>query len=169
MHYYDEYKSNIVVETLTSTGKIGYVTYIEEAYPVAVLPQQLSYGDDGYLRLTVDFSYKRWRNQDEVDAGNKMNKGHNIQQHVTPTTGPSFEGEWRAPDQLNSQNDSAANWSNLSRDPWNIFGLGNPEVNQTTPGQNTVSTPEIVVTGDVVNPNESISPPGSVLDDREKL
>lgn len=34
---------------------------LEEAYPVAIQPQELSFADDGYLRLTVEFAYARYK------------------------------------------------------------------------------------------------------------
>lgn len=83
MEYYNDYVGSITIKKLMNSGllasttagsfppslnnpivEIGNVmaTYIlEEAYPVSIQAQELSYASDDYLRLTVEFSYRTWR------------------------------------------------------------------------------------------------------------
>lgn len=105
MHYYDNYKATITVELFSSTGgRPKYTVYVEEAYPISVLPQQLSYGDENnYLKLTVDFAYRRWRNDAEIESANRMiqengGRGHKFNPRITGgNSSNQFTGEYRAP------------------------------------------------------------------------
>ena len=69
MEYYNDYVGQIIIQKIandSSTPSIQKIankisTYtIEEAYPVSIQPQELSYDSDGYLKLSVEFAYARW-------------------------------------------------------------------------------------------------------------
>lgn len=74
-NYYDNYVSDIHIVKLrpdgpSPTGIPTYVVSIEEAYPVAVQAQELSYDAESYMKLSVTFAYRRWRNlSDRVLGG----------------------------------------------------------------------------------------------------
>lgn len=65
-NYYDDYVSDIQIMKLrpdgTSNGLPTYLMTIEEAYPIAIQTQELSYSSDSYMKLSVQFAYRRWRN-----------------------------------------------------------------------------------------------------------
>lgn len=107
MHYYDDYKANMSIATFNDTYENTYTIQIEEAYPISVNVQPLSYGDtDSYLKLTVDFAYKKWRNAQEVLEGDALNQGHSFPSHITPATSSvTVSDGWKAPDQLSNQRD----------------------------------------------------------------
>lgn len=118
MHYYDDYKSNIQIETFNDDGTTSYTMLIEEAYPISINMQPLGYGEsDSYLKLTIDFAYKKWRNNREIAEGDSMNQGYQFQPHIQPVADSKvLSGEWKAPDTLTSQQDGS--WNDLSKNPW---------------------------------------------------
>lgn len=65
-NYYDEYVTDIQIIKLrpdgTDLGAPTYITTIEEAYPVTIETQELSWSSENYLQLRVQFAYRRWRN-----------------------------------------------------------------------------------------------------------
>jgi hypothetical protein len=69
MEYYTDYVSTITIQKLdNSWSPISFVgsmisTYtLEEAYPVSIQAQELSYdATDQYLKLTVQFAYSKWK------------------------------------------------------------------------------------------------------------
>jgi hypothetical protein len=83
MEYYNDYVGSITVKKLVNSGLVASLTsgtnpptlnnplvevgnlaatyVIEEAYPVSIQAQELSYASDDYLRLTIEFSYRTWR------------------------------------------------------------------------------------------------------------
>jgi len=88
MEYYNDYVGSIIVKKLMNSGTAantlagsfpvspnnalveasnyasilgGY--HLDEAYPVSVQSQDLNWDNDGYLKLTVEFSYKSWRSE----------------------------------------------------------------------------------------------------------
>jgi len=97
-NYYDDYVTDIYVAKLPpgmptadnliemaagavfggagSSGAAGteaqapiYIVRVEEAYPVSVASQEMSYSGTNYLTLTVNFAYRRWRSSNDVAAG----------------------------------------------------------------------------------------------------
>jgi len=61
--YYDDYVGEVFVVQLTEDGIPTYSIKLEEAYPVIVSPQPVSYGgESGALVLGVTFKYHKWRN-----------------------------------------------------------------------------------------------------------
>lgn len=69
MNYYDNYVGTIVIQKTDNSNDFASIagglvsTYIlEEAYPKTIQAQELSYSStDEYLKLTVEFSYARFR------------------------------------------------------------------------------------------------------------
>lgn len=71
MNYLDTYTSSIVVVKvndvsfledaipITALNAVS-VWQLENCYPVTIAPQELSYGADDYLRLDVQFAYRKW-------------------------------------------------------------------------------------------------------------
>lgn len=71
MNYLDTYTSSIVVVKvndvsfledelpITALNAVS-VWQLENCYPVTIAPQQLSYASDDYLRLDVQFAYRKW-------------------------------------------------------------------------------------------------------------
>jgi len=66
-NYYDDYVTDINIIKTKPEGDslLGIPTYlvtIEEAYPIAIQKQELSYAAENYMKLSVTFAYRRWRN-----------------------------------------------------------------------------------------------------------
>jgi len=55
------YLTNIKVIQFDEAGKKIYVVELNDAFPTGISSQQLSWGDDGFHRLTVQFSYQKYR------------------------------------------------------------------------------------------------------------
>jgi hypothetical protein len=72
-NYYDDYVANIQVIKLrpdyTPLGTPTYFVTIEEAYPIALQAQELTYESDSYMKLSVTFAYRRWRNLWDLASG----------------------------------------------------------------------------------------------------
>jgi hypothetical protein len=70
LNFYENYIGTIVIQKLDNSdsplSKFTNLvsTYIlEEAYPVEIQSQPLSYSaTDEYLKLTIEFTYARWKN-----------------------------------------------------------------------------------------------------------
>lgn len=70
MKYYEDYIGTVIVQKIdNSVSPLSNLTnlvstyVLEEAYPVTIQAQDMSYSStDEYLKLTVEFSYARWRN-----------------------------------------------------------------------------------------------------------
>lgn len=76
MEYYSDYVGQVIIQKRNNDIDGNYIssreeatqglanklsTYVlEEAYPVSIQPQELSYDGDGYLKLTVEFAYAKW-------------------------------------------------------------------------------------------------------------
>lgn len=83
MEYYDTYVSpRIVIEKLNGEGDVVYKMFVEEAYPMTIEAQELSYdATDQYLKLDIKFAYLKWKNIiDEVISG-----GTNLASGITGT------------------------------------------------------------------------------------
>lgn len=74
MEYYKDYVGEIVIQkisnddpttaggALTEFGSLLSTYTLEEAYPVSIQAQELSYGsNEEYLKLTVEFAYAKWK------------------------------------------------------------------------------------------------------------
>ena len=69
MEYYTDYVSTISIQKIdnsldpiSSVGSMISTYTLEEAYPVSIQTQELSYGStDEYLKLTVQFAYSKWK------------------------------------------------------------------------------------------------------------
>lgn len=64
--YRNEYISTIQVIQFHDTGIPSARYTFEEAYPVALNPQPLSWGDDGIHRLSVTFKYTTWGREKNI-------------------------------------------------------------------------------------------------------
>jgi hypothetical protein len=64
--YRDEYISTVQVISLHDTGIPNARYTFEEAYPVAVAPSPLNWGDDGIQRVTVTFKYTNWSREENL-------------------------------------------------------------------------------------------------------
>ena len=68
MHYLDEYIGTIVVVKLNDVSKPGIpdaanilsVWMLQDCFPVTIQAQELSYASEDYLRLTVQFAYRKY-------------------------------------------------------------------------------------------------------------
>lgn len=68
MNYLDDYVGTIVVVKLNDATGPGQVSaanamsvwMLQEVYPVTIQAQELSYASDDYLRLNVQFAYRKW-------------------------------------------------------------------------------------------------------------
>jgi len=55
------YLTNIRVIKYDDTAKQVFVVELQDAFPIGLSPQQVSWSDDGFMRLTVQFSYKYYK------------------------------------------------------------------------------------------------------------
>lgn len=55
------YMTNIRVIKYDDTANEVFVVELQDAFPTALAPQQMSWQDDGFLRLTVQFSYHYYK------------------------------------------------------------------------------------------------------------
>ena len=61
MMYYNDYISEIIIKTLHRDGKAAYAVKLMEAYPTAVSPIQLAWGDAGEVaQFQVTFAIRDW-------------------------------------------------------------------------------------------------------------
>lgn len=66
MEFYENYVGSIVIQKISNNAKPNknekLATYVlQEAYPISIQSQELSYGDTEYLKLTVQFAYSKWK------------------------------------------------------------------------------------------------------------
>lgn len=77
--YYDDYVAPINIYQLNEQGISTYSVQLEEAYPVTVLPQQLSYdASNQTMILQVVFAYHKWRNYQQAFDDTGSGTGHNL-------------------------------------------------------------------------------------------
>lgn len=119
MHYYDEYAANIEVRTFDEAGNISYVIFVEEAYPISMPVIPLSYAEKGtYMKLSVDFAYRKWRNLDEKIRGDSLNQGYEFTPTIVPVQeSQTLTGDWVAPQNLDSQQGEGWN-HNVTTNPF---------------------------------------------------
>ena len=65
-HYRNDYISTIQVIAFHETGVPSARYTFQECYPVAVAPQQLSWGDDSINRVNVTFKYTTWNREQNI-------------------------------------------------------------------------------------------------------
>lgn len=65
-NYYEDYVGNITIYKTLDNARYSYFCDIHEVYPITIDSQPLSYGSSDYLRLTVQFAYRRWVNKDDL-------------------------------------------------------------------------------------------------------
>jgi hypothetical protein len=55
------YMTNIRIIKYDDTAQEVYIVELQDAFPIGMSPQQMSWQDDGFLRLTVQFSYQFYK------------------------------------------------------------------------------------------------------------
>jgi hypothetical protein len=53
--------TNIRVIKYDDTAKQVFVVELQDAFPIGISEQQMSWQDDGFLRLSVQFSYRYYK------------------------------------------------------------------------------------------------------------
>ena len=105
-NYYDDYVTNIKLYKMPPGGgesALGfleaatlstYVMTIEEAYPVSINSQELSYDAEGVLKLNVTFAYRRYRTAEDIIVGSSSGLPTDAGQFVggTRPTPPASSG-----------------------------------------------------------------------------
>lgn len=127
MTYYDDYKSTINITTLQNT-KVGQPTYnitVEEAFPISINQQQLSYENvNSVLTLVVTFAYRRWRTTEDVNKGNSY-QWTRLDHLTRNSTNPNVQhNEWEPPENLDQQKENLYSVP-LGSDPNTPEGSGN--------------------------------------------
>lgn len=97
VNYYDTYVGEVVVQKLSAMGVVTYSCIFEEAYPVAILEQELSSGSNEWLKLTVVMAYRRWRSVTDLKAANRAGVGGGSS---LPGGIPTPPGEVKNPDDI---------------------------------------------------------------------
>ena len=57
----NSYLTNITITQYDETVNRIYATQLVDAFPIGIAPQPLSWSDDGFQRLTVNFAYQRYK------------------------------------------------------------------------------------------------------------
>jgi hypothetical protein len=60
--YKSDFSTIITVNQYDVTGKLSYSVDLVDAYPISMNQLDLSWGDDGYHKLSVSFAYTYWKN-----------------------------------------------------------------------------------------------------------
>jgi hypothetical protein len=75
VNYYDTYIGHILVQKLNQAGQVVHNVMYEEAFPIAIFEQELSSTNNDWLRLSVQFSYRRWRSRLDINAASTAGFG----------------------------------------------------------------------------------------------
>lgn len=77
--YYDDYVAPITIYQLNDQGITTYSVQLEEAYPLTVVPQPLSFDSSNQtMGLQVVFAYHKWRNYVQAFDDTGSGTGHNL-------------------------------------------------------------------------------------------
>lgn len=69
-NYYNDYVGTIDILKLDEQNNIKYRYYLDEVFPITIESQGLDYAaTDQYLKLTVQFAYRRWRTDANLRTG----------------------------------------------------------------------------------------------------
>jgi len=60
--YKSDFSTIITVNQYDVTGQLSYSVDLVDAYPISMNQLDLSWGDDGYHKLSVSFAYTYWKN-----------------------------------------------------------------------------------------------------------
>jgi hypothetical protein len=60
--YKGDFSTIITVNQYDVTGQLSYSVDLVDAYPISMNQLDLSWGDDGYHKLSVSFAYTYWKN-----------------------------------------------------------------------------------------------------------
>ena len=83
VRYYEDYAGTITLRQYGANGNLRSVHILENAYPLVLGGVQMNWADEGFARLTVSFSYQRYKvmfyRQDQarkgISAGFFLGKG----------------------------------------------------------------------------------------------
>jgi hypothetical protein len=67
-NFRDDYATIIKMYQIDDVGNPSYAFTLYDCFPILVNPQPVTWGDDNFLRLTVNFTYTKWyrENKDNV-------------------------------------------------------------------------------------------------------
>lgn len=71
VNYYDTYVGNLIVEKLNQKGNVVHTVLFEDVFPVAIFEQELSSNNNDWLKLSIQFSYRRWRTRMDQAAAKR--------------------------------------------------------------------------------------------------
>jgi hypothetical protein len=119
-NYYDDYVASIVMLQFSEDGIVTYAMRLEEAYPVTIPEQQMSYNEnDSVMTLNVTFAYHKWRNLHQAfdDTGSGTGKGLafdvDYEAPLLEARGGKLDGPYWKPTLAGKETD-------------NILGIGGP-------------------------------------------
>jgi hypothetical protein len=69
VNYYDNFYGDISVFKLDQSNGATHLVKYEEVWPIGIIEQELSAGNTDFLRLFVQFAYRRWRTPQDSEAG----------------------------------------------------------------------------------------------------
>ncbi len=75
VNYYDTYVGEILVQKLNQSGQASHSVLYEEAFPIAIYEQELASTNNDWLKLSVQFSYRRWRTKLDLTAASTAGFG----------------------------------------------------------------------------------------------
>ena len=70
--YKSDFSTVITVNQYDVTGKLSYSIDLVDAYPISMNQLDLSWGDDGYHKLSVSFAYTYWKNNSLQAVGMQL-------------------------------------------------------------------------------------------------
>lgn len=60
LNYRDDYRAEIEIFQFDNQGTAQYSISLQDAWPVLVNPQPMTWGDDNFQRVVVAFSFSKW-------------------------------------------------------------------------------------------------------------
>jgi len=70
--YKGDFSTIITVNQYDVTGQLSYSVDLVDAYPISMNQLDLSWGDDGYHKLSVSFAYTYWKNNSLQAVGMQL-------------------------------------------------------------------------------------------------
>jgi hypothetical protein len=86
MNYYHDYIGHVTVVKYNDQDLPTHAVMFEEAYPVTIEPQQLSWqpSSDRPLGLRINFAYLKWRSSEDVTRGGGNTPGYTPDANAIP-------------------------------------------------------------------------------------
>jgi hypothetical protein len=86
MNYYQDYIGHVTVVKYNDQGVPVHAIICEEAYPVTIEPQQLSWqpSSERPLGLRINFAYLKWRSEEDVIRGGGNSPGYRPDPNAIP-------------------------------------------------------------------------------------